>query len=169
MPNLKPFRRHLAKLFEVVVSPSKKKGRQFRYNFCPVYFVSPRLTAPGSPRMTATRFKSGMMIRLLSGFTRRAGGNLAKLCIISMQVVNRQMSHSVFSSFCSSLFFLTSHNTKREVRDFRALNRHKNTAGGRESGKNIVHPVFVFMQIKVAKSSIIKSTFFSQSGKKNRS
>ena len=28
VPNLKPFRRHLAKLFEVVVSPSKKKERQ---------------------------------------------------------------------------------------------------------------------------------------------
>ena len=28
VPNLKPLRRHLVKLFEVVVSPSKKKERQ---------------------------------------------------------------------------------------------------------------------------------------------
>ena len=33
---------------------------------------------------------------------------------------------------------------KREARDFSTLNRHKNTAGGRESRKNVVHPNFCF-------------------------
>ena len=82
---------------------------------------------------TATRFKSRMLVGLLSGFTRQTRGNLAKIW-----------------SFCSSFafFFTPLNNTKREARDFSALERHKNTPGGRESGKKVVHPVFVFMQIR---------------------
>ena len=52
-------------------------------------------------------------------------------------------THSVLTHF-----FKTSHNMKREARDFSALNRPKSTAGGRESGKNVVHPVLVFIQIR---------------------
>ena len=45
-------------------------------------------------------------------------------------------------------FFQPSHYTKRKARSFIALNRHKNTAGGRECGINVVYPIFVFMQIR---------------------
>ena len=41
-----------------------------------------------------------------------------------------------------------SQNTEREARDLSALNRNKNTAGGRESGINVVYTIFVFMQIR---------------------
>ena len=45
-------------------------------------------------------------------------------------------------------FFQPSHNTKREVRGFSAVKRHKNTAGRKASGKNVVDPGFVFMEIR---------------------
>ena len=44
--------------------------------------------------------------------------------------------------------FQPSHNTKRKAKAFSALKRLKNTAGRRESGKDVVDPVFAFMQIR---------------------
>ena len=78
-----------------------------------------------------------MLVGLMFGFTRRARGNLAKICIIlNATGLPSNVTHSVFSSFCSSLAFHSSRNTKREARDFSARKRQKNTAGGRASGKN---------------------------------
>ena len=90
-----------------------------------------------------------MLIRLLSGFTRRARGNLAIICIIATATGQpSDVTNSVFSSFCSSLVvFQPSHNTKRETRDSSALSRYKNAAGGRESGK-MLFTQFFFMQMR---------------------
>ena len=88
-----------------------------------------------------------MLIKLLSGFTRQVHGNLAKICAISILTATDQppMSHRVFSHhFDHHSLFQPSQNSKSKARDFSALNRHKNTAGGRESGINVVYPFFFF-------------------------
>lgn len=56
-----------------------------------------------------TQFKSWLLTRLLSGFTRWAHGNLTRIYIISTAinfiVQPSNVTHIVFLSFCSSLFF----------------------------------------------------------------
>ena len=97
----------------------------------------------------ATRFNFQMSIGLLAGFMQPAHGNVAKFCIIS--TATGQLSSVTPCSFI--ILFVTcfsqpSRKLKREARDFSALKRViLNTAGRRESGKNVVDPVFVFRDI----------------------
>ena len=89
----------------------------------------------------ATRFKSRMLIRLLSGFTQWVRVNLAKICLIltaTGQPSNVTQRLVIITGFYEPFHI---------YRHFSTLTRHKNTAGRRESGKNVVHSVFVFMQI----------------------
>ena len=92
---------------------------------------------------TATRFKSRMLIGLMSVFMRQACGNLTKLCINS--TATGQLSQCFLIILFITRIFQPSHNTKRKAKAFSALKRLKNTAGRRESGKDVVDPVFAFM------------------------
>ena len=75
-----------------------------------------------------------MLIGLCSGFTGRAHGNLAKICIISTADDQRSnVTQCFFIILFVTHFNQLSHKTKREAKDFSALKRRKNTAGERAS------------------------------------
>ena len=115
MPNLKPFRRHLAKLFEVVVSPSKKKESSFLlpslYTQAVAYTTYVESAARRALKNTSKR-RLLSLGSLLHGTLLRfsdLSGSIASLLFIQIQAIERPLNVNHVAIFIEITNFFSDH------------------------------------------------------------